>query len=597
MKHKTQFIYDSVLQAYVQLNNDAGNSHKRLEARQTNGADDAEFKHYHERAKQYTREFRKKQAVKDARERGEGTKEQLKYYHDLKKDYSAYRSLLRQRAASLKPAKSDPSTFTREYVDYLYERHIDYTEKRLKNREVMNKLRSHDESMPADRQQEYDDLLKDEKEYMRWYRWRRAQDVGEYPPETRAILRDNREQYLEFMRKYLGTPAKRAEAARLKARRGSPAELAAFDVVWEGYKAYTRADSNHRKGAGKVEIDVPEELRGVIDRLEATRIKFNKWVALKKKHRLLWDRLEAGDGTEAELEDYADLKEAALEHRRAHKEGSKMTSRAGLIKGAAEPGKTSKLQTTGRRRWFKPQAKTRRRMRENSKVLPEGASTSGGDASAGEGGPGSSAASGSSPPKDEHNQRQLSEGGPEAANESAGQADSSTTQPPPQGSTENKLATSPFQSDASTKVDDNQDDAAAAIGSQSQHLFPPSEDSPLPAQPGQRPEPLKLPRLQPLPQPRPSLVPGINSERPGGGGGGKKNNIVAIPRSAGRTAAGSSHKKVAKQQSQAQKSNSDWKSCMQSCIVDRTRRSFDIIGKVDPVASRNNLSVTSVTLS
>lgn len=407
----------------MQLKDDAGKTRKRLATRQTDDVNDAEYNYYHERAKRFAREFRKRPAVKGARERGEGTVAELKDYQELKSDYNKFQRLQHKRTSQAKAAragKSDPSTFTQEHVDYLHERFVERQRRRVQDREGMTRLKNRDPSLPTDVQKEYDNLVKDANEYMKWYRWNRGKAVQEHLPEDRAKLDANREGYLEYISKYIRDPAGKVEAAKLRARVGTPEELRAFDKLWEAWKAYTRVYYKYRQGGGKVEIEVPEGLSDVVEILEANRDKRNLWQK-RYKDKALRDRMEAGDGTKTQLDEYHDLKEAALRYRRAYAEGARM------MKGVADSGKTIKITSTGRTRYFKPNSTTRQRMKQNRKVSPKTND-----------GPGRplGGSGGSSPPGNDQKPGQSTEGGTDTSNpDSPGQGGPSDTQPPLQSLT------------------------------------------------------------------------------------------------------------------------------------------------------------------
>lgn len=101
--------------------------------------------------------------------------------------------------------------------------------------------------------------------------------------------------------------------------------------------------SKHNYGSKETEIEVSQELRNVIEQLEALREKNNKWLRDYEKNAELRNRREAGEGTKAELAEYHDLREAYLEHQKLYSQGIKMTRKAGLVDGVTGGGPTVRV--------------------------------------------------------------------------------------------------------------------------------------------------------------------------------------------------------------------------------------------------------------
>lgn len=362
-------VHHKASQGYPQKDRTAGTIKRSLQARQTDSGRDAEY--YHERANKYRREFLQNKSLKDARARGEGTEQELKYYQDLKSDFNTSRRLKYEPKSK---SRSAASTFSREYVDYLHDRHREFIKmKRETDQGLLTKLKNGDGSVPKGLREQYESLLKDSREYWRWYDLQRRSRPKEYSSEAKAVMDANRKRYREYMRRYKITPTDRAEAARLRAGQGTPEELKAFEALWNSYKAYLKASSSYRKSSGKVKVEISEGMLGTLEKLEATREAMNQWATKYKNNKALRDRLEARQGTEAELAEYDKVKQGALEHNRIYLQGYKKTRRAGLNDDVADKDQKLKLELTsgGKPRWFRANINTRRRMKHNGKVSPK----------------------------------------------------------------------------------------------------------------------------------------------------------------------------------------------------------------------------------
>lgn len=339
--------------------------------------DDAELDFYRKRYKKFSRNFggEKNKQVREARIRGEGTKEQLADFRELQKDYNKFFRLKRNRN---KPAKPDPSTYKVEYVNYLHDRFAELGRLKRSQPELWHKLNSRHQSVPAEDQKQYDSLSSDSKEYRRWERWSRRSTAGEYSPEARATLDANRDGATKYKQKYHPTHATaeekaqlQAEAARLKARQGTPAELAAFDKIWEQYKAYHRTFVNHNYGKKKTIVEVPEDVSGIVEKMEIIREKAKEWRREFKGNPELQRKMENGEGTRAELTRYHDLKEAWSQYTTEYMRGFRRTEKSRLVEGASGAGRTVRMRISGEQGLFRPNYNTRKRVANKSKVLPK----------------------------------------------------------------------------------------------------------------------------------------------------------------------------------------------------------------------------------
>lgn len=90
---------------------------------------------------------------------------------------------------------------------------------------------------------------------------------------------------------------------------------------------------------------------------------------MRAVYKPLWDRLESGQGTKAELDEYAELEEAREQCLKVYMEGYRMTRRAGLVESAAQGQMRTLPLKKGRPRWYRPNTVTRRRMIQNSRRL------------------------------------------------------------------------------------------------------------------------------------------------------------------------------------------------------------------------------------
>lgn len=353
--------------------------------------------YYRNRRNQYTKEFleTKNKGKLIRLQNGGGTEQERDHWQELKLDYNYNQVIERERkraeAEGLAPpkvvkrppsSKTHPSEFTPKHVEYLRERYLEC-------HKLKGLIQKGKKVLTAEELSDYEALKRDHNEWLRWDKWQksreRSPELGASSPELRALLNANREGWLKYINKYMRPPENRAEAKRFKARQGTPEQLAEFDKLWEPFKTYENARQKHYRGSApgqkQVIIEFDTDLANTVDILEATREEHNEWYS---KYRLTGakddpeklarrTKLEDGQGTKEELEEYDRLREAYLQHKRAYYAGARMTRRAGIVEDEAAMGKPQKkikiVSDKGLPRWFRPKSNTRARMIRNRKAL------------------------------------------------------------------------------------------------------------------------------------------------------------------------------------------------------------------------------------
>lgn len=348
---------------------------------------------YRQEANAYEREYggpRNKEKRERLR-RNEGSQQELERFHMLRNAANIYSNAIYHLRRLAKDSGSKAPELTLEQGEALREYANAYDRefgRRYSREEIAELKAGRGDPKVLER---FNELYENARTFRNWegrmYKRREkvAEDSGMYTPEELKKIEDlrrvkdvNREGHSLFAKKFIQGKDAKALAARLRARQGTETELEEFDSLLKSYRAYISAADKIRRLGRLTHIDIDENFREGIEKLEELRQDHNAYRRefSGKENEKKRAELEAGVGPPDVVERYKRLRPGYLAYTRLYMKGLK-TSRQESVEGpqdASEEGnlkdKSNTRKARGQRRYFRPNIRTRKKQEKSEKSEP-----------------------------------------------------------------------------------------------------------------------------------------------------------------------------------------------------------------------------------